>query len=731
MAHKLAMMACAKLAQAIVFLALFLLSSCPTTTHSSRSQSRLNWQTIALNAETQSWTPSLETQSVHELFKQLDADGNGLLDEDGEHEEYLDWNGFQRRWLKNPARAWKTSALEFWLESAGLDKFKEHARASKWCGKNLPELATGNTDVYRPLSFASPTLKHKLQLRAFDVVIFGPHARSSSYQSMFYLEIVIVVLLALVLLILVAWAWTKTATSFDNVEVYLWSSDIVMSWLDRQQFSADVKKKLEKVDGRMLLEMTHNDIATLHLQQEDHEKFTQAVGDLQYLCHSPQDSGVEHQGHPKLARLSSSFHDQSSDDVILEQVIAVDTHGAPRLVHRGVIEQQERVGQGQFGVVWRARWTAIYDDTGETDSQIVAVKVLKSAALLPGDPDDFQHQSSKENDAKTPTTPGFEREVDVLRSLSHPNIISFIAAVPHPHPIVMTAFCNGGTLYSFLHSESKLYSLKWAQDRAIEIAKGMEYLANQNIIHRDLKSKNIMLHVLGVAEDIRVNWDTIECEDVMIIAKICDFGLARGTDHLSQMTLNVGTPAWMAPEIIEGSSNSSKCDIYSFGIVLWELVTKQTPFLNMEVFSIFFNVVRHKKRPPIPANCHPDFAQLIEKCWNQKPSERPSFTEIWIELDKISVCETQDCYTLAETQADWRNEIKQAFNIMDQDAGAQSADSSDTESEGPAPTFLPGSPLLRRSLSAPPQAIDEPAVSVHATQVQQRPHIKDPNATLD
>jgi serine/threonine protein kinase len=157
--------------------------------------------------------------------------------------------------------------------------------------------------------------------------------------------------------------------------------------------------------------------------------------------------------------------------------------------------------------------------------------------------------------------------------------------------------------------------MKFVHRISYEITLGLNYLVSKHILHRDLKSHNILLNVDSVPPWERVDLDTVPAQSLR--ACICDFGLARHSDHLTQMTGTPGTPAWMAPEVIRNEPVDEKCDVYSFGVVLWELMTRQTPWEGMEAAQIMFAVAGFDRRLPLPKDCPPAFAQLISSCWHK------------------------------------------------------------------------------------------------------------------
>ncbi|KAI0234971.1 Mitogen-activated protein kinase kinase kinase 20 [Lamellibrachia satsuma] len=247
------------------------------------------------------------------------------------------------------------------------------------------------------------------------------------------------------------------------------------------------------------------------------------------------------------------------------------------------LEFFERCGAGAFGSVYRAWWISKNTE--------VAVKKLLHLA----------------------------EEAEVLSILSHRNIIQFYGAVTtQPNYCLVTEYAAHGSVYSFLqHPQSQLNFdeiLCWAKD----IAMGMNYLhaeAPVKVIHRDLKSKNVV---------ITTDW----------LCKICDFGASRFCGSTTKMSL-AGTLPWMAPEVIQSLPVSERCDVWSYGVMLWELLTHEVPFLGIEGFQVAWLVVEREERLTIPKTCPEHFTRLMQACWQVVPRDRPSFKEILLLLDQM------------------------------------------------------------------------------------------------
>ncbi|XP_009596827.1 serine/threonine/tyrosine-protein kinase HT1-like [Nicotiana tabacum] len=219
----------------------------------------------------------------------------------------------------------------------------------------------------------------------------------------------------------------------------------------------------------------------------------------------------------------------------------------------------------------------------------------------------------------------FTSEVSLLLRLNHPNIITFIAACKKP-PVfcIITEYLPGGSLRKYLQQQEP-YSLplNLVVKLALDVALGMQYLHAQGIIHRDLKSENLLLD-----EDMHV--------------KVADFGISCLESQSGRAKGFTGTYRWMAPEMIKGKNHTRKVDVYSFGIVLWELITALTPFDDMTAEQAAFAVCQKNARPPLPAACPTAFCKLINRCWANNPNKRPYFEEIVTVLESYAESLEQD-----------------------------------------------------------------------------------------
>lgn len=248
---------------------------------------------------------------------------------------------------------------------------------------------------------------------------------------------------------------------------------------------------------------------------------------------------------------------------------------------------KEKIGAGSFGTVHRADW----------NGSDVAVKILMEQ--------DFHPERLKE----------FLREVAIMRSLRHPNIVLLMGAVTQPPNLsIVTEYLSRGSLYRLLHRHAARENLEERRrlSMAFDVAKGMNYLHKRNppIVHRDLKSPNLLV-------------------DKKYTVKVCDFGLSRlkANTFLSSKTA-AGTPEWMAPEVLRDEPSNEKSDVYSFGVILWELMTLQQPWSNLNPAQVVAAVGFKGQRLEIPSSVDPKVAAVIESCWVREPWRRPSFASI-------------------------------------------------------------------------------------------------------
>ncbi|WOK99183.1 serine/threonine-protein kinase EDR1 [Canna indica] len=245
----------------------------------------------------------------------------------------------------------------------------------------------------------------------------------------------------------------------------------------------------------------------------------------------------------------------------------------------------ERIGLGSYGEVYRADWNG---------TEVAVKKFLDQ---------DFYGDALDE----------FRSEVRIMRRLRHPNVVLFMGAVTRPPNLsIVSEFLPRGSLYRILHRPNCQIDEKRRIKMALDVAKGMNCLHTSapTIVHRDLKSPNLL---------VDKNWTV----------KVCDFGLSRlkHSTFLSSKS-TAGTPEWMAPEVLRNEKSNEKCDVYSFGVILWELATLRMPWSGMNPMQVVGAVGFQERRLDIPKDVDPLVARIIWECWQTDPNLRPSFAQL-------------------------------------------------------------------------------------------------------
>ncbi|KAK7388479.1 hypothetical protein VNO78_23295 [Psophocarpus tetragonolobus] len=260
------------------------------------------------------------------------------------------------------------------------------------------------------------------------------------------------------------------------------------------------------------------------------------------------------------------------------------------------LEEIRELGSGTYGAVYHGKWKG----------SDVAIKRIK-ASCFAGRPSE-----------RSRLIADFWKEALMLSSLHHPNVVSFYGIVrdgPDGSLATVTEFMINGSLKQFLHKKDRTIDRRKRLIIAMDAAFGMEYLHGKNIVHFDLKCENLLVNMRDPQRPV---------------CKIGDLGLSKVKHHTLVSGGVRGTLPWMAPELLSGKSNmvSEKIDVYSFGIVMWELLTGNEPYADMHCASIIGGIVNNTLRPQIPTWCDPEWKSLMESCWASEPVERPSFSEI-------------------------------------------------------------------------------------------------------
>ncbi|XP_070782315.1 tyrosine-protein kinase Blk isoform X2 [Enoplosus armatus] len=247
-------------------------------------------------------------------------------------------------------------------------------------------------------------------------------------------------------------------------------------------------------------------------------------------------------------------------------------------IPRETLKMVKKLGAGQFGEVWMGYYK---------NTQKVAIKTLKEGTMEPE---------------------AFLQEANLMKQLKHERLVRLHAVVTKEPILIVTEFMINGCLLDFLKTdEGKKLKLNKLIDMSAQIAEGMAYIERNNYIHRDVRAANILVS------------DILHC-------KIADFGLARIIE--SEYTAQEGAKfpiKWTAPEAINFGTFSIKSDVWSFGILLTEIVTYgRIPYPGMTNPEVIRSL-DSSYRMPCPDGCPEELYDMMMMCWRQRPEDRPTF----------------------------------------------------------------------------------------------------------
>ena len=259
------------------------------------------------------------------------------------------------------------------------------------------------------------------------------------------------------------------------------------------------------------------------------------------------------------------------------------------LVDVNDFEPLSTIGKGGFGEVYKAR----HKRTG----------IVCALKRLTFDENQFKDEEKY-----------FVREIDILSRTNNKYLLRLLGFSNHFPYCIATDIISNGSLYDALHHHKKSPNLNGTQLTIIGYvtAYALNSMHESGLIHRDIKAMNVLL-------------------DENCLPHICDFGISRtaekgSTDEIK--TGQIGTPNWMAPEILTCEEEyTNKVDIYSYGMMLWEMVTGQVPFAKSQPYSIMAMITKGV-RPELPNEAPEGLCELIKACWAQNPDDRPTFVEV-------------------------------------------------------------------------------------------------------
>lgn len=286
-----------------------------------------------------------------------------------------------------------------------------------------------------------------------------------------------------------------------------------------------------------------------------------------------------------LAKLTSSVV-QSDNAPITEGLSYRDEWEIPR----EQLTLRREIGSGQFGCVYEGQWNGTHQ---------VAIKQLKQGMM---DSQDFL------------------REAKIMKELKHPRLIQLYAVVTVSEPfLIVTELMANGALNKFLQTPvGQALSQMELMSMAEMVADGMSYLESKNFIHRDLAARNILVGNHN-------------------ICKVADFGLTRvmvGADDYQPRDHQARLPIkWLAPEAAHYNRFSTKSDVWAFGIVLMEIITRgRVPYPGMSNTEVL-EKIQIGYRMPKPIDCPEHLYNIMLECWQSQPEKRPTFETLMWQLE--------------------------------------------------------------------------------------------------
>lgn len=279
--------------------------------------------------------------------------------------------------------------------------------------------------------------------------------------------------------------------------------------------------------------------------------------------------------------------------------------------------KRERIGQGFYGEVFKG----IRTNARNNEVQEIAIKMLKTQT------NDFER--TNQND--------FEREIEIMKTLKHPNIVEILGSILDPEKCLIMEFVKHGSLQQYLNAHKSTLTSKRLLSFSLDIATGMDYLGSKNIVHRDLAARNIL-----VASETRV--------------KISDFGLAqkKGTNDYYYMQTPRDLPMkWYAPESLIDGKFSSRSDVWSFGVTMYEIFSlgkdPNLPQTDLDkntmekrddtdktIFITLVAPLQRGIRLPCPPKCPQEvYRHLMYPCWNLESHKRPSFATLCRSIEEL------------------------------------------------------------------------------------------------
>ncbi|CAI4225789.1 unnamed protein product [Auanema sp. JU1783] len=266
-------------------------------------------------------------------------------------------------------------------------------------------------------------------------------------------------------------------------------------------------------------------------------------------------------------------------------------------IPRNQLTLKDKLGDGNFGQVWYGRWRGIVE---------VAIKTMKPGTMSPD---------------------AFLQEAQIMKQCDHPNLVKLYAVCTREEPFyIITEYMCNGSLLQYLRSDGNNLAIQALVDMAAQVANGMMYLEERKLVHRDLAARNVLVgdKISGVP-----------------VVKVADFGLARKLMEEDIYEARTGAKfpiKWTAPEAATCGNFTVKSDVWSYGILLYEIMTKgQVPYPGMQNREVV-EQVELGYRMSMPRQCPEQiYNEVMLKCWDKVPERRPTFDHLFHFFDDYFV----------------------------------------------------------------------------------------------
>lgn len=415
----------------------------------------------------------------------------------------------------------------------------------------------------------------------------------------------------------------------EKPDLSQWNNDDVIQWLKKINLEKLAKNaRVSGIDGKRLLDIDGKELKKL-LEISDKNELSLLMKNLEVIKNYQKEKiGITHDEieenaiseeeddeydlqkqdnkenknnlSQNQAEKNNTVHSDESNTKLVQELARqskyfysfINVNGLNYFINFDEITNDNiKVGQGGFGEVFMGEW----------QGKKVAIKRLTLKNL--GVSDNLNK---------------FINEINITSSLRHPNIVLYMgASINKDNYYMITEYLPKGSLFDIIHTSKIQLTEKEKIKIAFDTAVGIKYLHSRQIVHCDLKSSNVFL-------DDHYN------------VKLGDFGLSRFlTQNKDRNKGRIGTPHWMAPEILLGGKYKPSADIFSYGMILWELLTNQIPYHSIDPNEIVNLITNQRKIVEVPKEGNVALRKIITHCIQYEVKDRPSLNEILCLLGKV------------------------------------------------------------------------------------------------